>query len=95
MSQHCFRPPFHGVQSPWDEPSDVVLTARSLMDRIPYGEAHFYQGELIRCQSYHGNYACSCSEVAMSGGDETDSSTQVSVVRSVWAPVAMSYCATH
>jgi hypothetical protein len=41
------------------------------MDWIPYGEAHFYQGELIRCQSYHGDYACSCLGFAMPGGDGT------------------------
>jgi hypothetical protein len=51
------------------------------MDRILYGEARFYQGELIRCQSYHGQYACSCVRVAILGGDGMDSSTQVLPVR--------------
>jgi hypothetical protein len=31
----------------------------------------------------------------MSGGDGIDSSTQVSVIRCVWAPVAMSYHVRH
>jgi hypothetical protein len=39
------------------------------VDWIPYGEAHLYQGELIRCQSDHDDYACSCGRVVMSGGD--------------------------
>jgi hypothetical protein len=51
------------------------------MDRILYGEARFYQRELIRCQSYHGHYAYSCVSVAMLGGDGTDSNTQVLPVR--------------
>jgi hypothetical protein len=47
--------------------------------RIFYGEAHLYQGKLIQCQSYHGDYACSRGGVAMSGGDGTCSRTQVLV----------------
>jgi hypothetical protein len=39
------------------------------MDYIPYGEARFYQGDLIRCQGYHDDYACSCQRVAMLGSD--------------------------
>jgi hypothetical protein len=65
------------------------------MDRIPYGEAHFYQGELIRCQSYHGNYACSCGGVAMSDGNGMDSSIEVLSIRCMWTPVAMFYHAMN
>jgi hypothetical protein len=54
------------------------------MDRISYGEAHFYQEKLIRCQSYHGNYVCSGGGDAMSRGDGMDSSSRVPLVRSVW-----------
>jgi hypothetical protein len=46
----------------------------------PYREARFYQDVLIRYQSYHDDYMCSCGGEAMSGGD---------VVRCVWVPVAM------
>jgi hypothetical protein len=59
------------------------------MDQIPYGEAHFYQGKLIRCQNYHGNYACSCGGLAMSGGDGMDSSIELLTIRCTWAPVAL------
>jgi hypothetical protein len=65
------------------------------MDQIPYGGARFYQGVLIQCQTYHENYVCSCGGVAMSGSDETDSSTQVHAIRCVWVPVAMSCRARH
>jgi hypothetical protein len=65
------------------------------MDWTPYKEVHFYQGELIRCRSYHDNYTCSCGGVAMSDGDATNSSTQVFTVRHVWVLVAMSYHARH
>jgi hypothetical protein len=61
------------------------------MDRMPYGEARFYQGELIQCHSYHSDYACSCGEVSMPGGDGMDSNTQVPAIRCAWAPVVMSY----
>jgi hypothetical protein len=65
------------------------------MDRISYGEAHLYQSELIQCQSYRVNYACSYGGVAMSGVDGIYFSTQVPAIRCVWVPVAMSYCAKH
>jgi hypothetical protein len=65
------------------------------MYRIPYEEARFYQGELIRCQSYHDDYAYSCGRVAMSGGDGMDFSTQVPAVKYTWAPVATSCRARH
>jgi hypothetical protein len=38
-------------------------------------------GELIRCQSDHGDYACYYGEVVMSGGDGTYSTTRVPTVR--------------
>jgi hypothetical protein len=47
------------------------------MDQISYGEPCLYQGEFIRCQSDHGNYACSHGRVAMSVSDGTGSSTRV------------------
>jgi hypothetical protein len=65
------------------------------MDRILCGEPRFYQGMIVRCQSYHDDYMCSFGGVAMSSGDETDSSTQVSAARHAWVPVAMSYHARH
>jgi hypothetical protein len=65
------------------------------MDRILYGEAHFYQGVLIQCQSYHDDYVCFYGGVAMSGSDGMDSSTQVHVVRCTWVPKAVSCHATH
>jgi hypothetical protein len=67
----------------------------SLLDQIPFGEARLYQGVLIRCQSYHGNYACSFCGAAMSGDDGTDSSTEVPTVRCAWVPAALSYHARH
>jgi hypothetical protein len=48
-------------------------------------------GELIRCQSDHGDYACSHGGVAMSCGDGMDSSSQVSTTRCTWVPVVMSH----
>jgi hypothetical protein len=65
------------------------------MDWISYGEAHFYHGELIRCQSYDGDYVCSCGSVAMPGNDGMDSSTQIPAIRCAWALVATFYCARH
>jgi hypothetical protein len=60
------------------------------VDQIFYGELRLYQGELIRCQSDHGDYACSCGGVAMSDSDGTNFSTRVSVVRRAWAPAVTS-----
>jgi hypothetical protein len=40
-------------------------------------------------------YACSSSGVVTSGDDGTDSSTQVSVIRCAWVPVATSYRVRH
>jgi hypothetical protein len=55
----------------------------------------FTRGELIWCQSYHGNYVCSCARVAMLDGDGTTSSTQVPVVRCAWVHVGVSCHARH
>jgi hypothetical protein len=57
------------------------------MYRILCEEACPYQGLLIRCQSYLGDYACSFGEAAMSCDDRTDSSTQV--------PAALPYHVRH
>jgi hypothetical protein len=50
---------------------------------------------LIRCQSYHTDYACSYGGAVVSSGDGMNSSTQVSVVRCAWVPVTMSHHARH
>jgi hypothetical protein len=65
------------------------------MERIPYGEARFYQGKLIQCKSYHDDYACSCGGVTLSDGDGMDPHTQVPIVRCAWVHVTMSYRAWH
>jgi hypothetical protein len=39
------------------------------------GGTRLHQGELIRCQSDHDDYACSHGEVVVSGGDGTNLST--------------------
>jgi hypothetical protein len=49
------------------------------VDQIFYGEPRLYQGDLIRCQCDHGDYACSHSGVVVPGGDGTYSTTQVPV----------------
>jgi hypothetical protein len=51
----------------------------------------FLSGEFIRCQSDHSDYVYSRDGVALSGGDGTDSSTQVPVARHAWAPMIMFY----
>jgi hypothetical protein len=70
------------VQSPWDRQTATMLTAwvHGGPDFF-YGEPRLYRGDLIRCQNDHDNYVCSREGVAMSGGDETCFSTQVSIVR--------------
>jgi hypothetical protein len=57
----------------------VVLTAWIPDGSDPLWRSPLLSGVLIQCQSYHGDYACSYGEVAMSGGDEMDSSTQMPV----------------
>jgi hypothetical protein len=65
------------------------------MDCISYGKVHLYQGVLILCQSYHGDYACPYSSVAMLDSDGMSSNTQVPAVRCVWVPLAVSTCVRH
>jgi hypothetical protein len=65
------------------------------VEHISYGEASLYQGELIRCQSYYDDYACSCGGDAISGGDGIDSSTRVPIVMCVWVFVVTSCHAWH
>jgi hypothetical protein len=60
------------------------------MDHFSYGKVRLYQGVLILCQSYHGDYACACGGVTISNSDRTVSSTQVSAVRCKWVLVATS-----
>jgi hypothetical protein len=48
-------------------------------DRILHEEDRFYQCMLILHQSYYGDYACILGRVAMSDGDEMNSSTWVQV----------------
>jgi hypothetical protein len=71
-------------------PSDMVLTAQVPGGPNPLWRNPLYQGEFIQCQSYHCDYTCSCGRDATSGGDRTDSSTQVPTVRHGWAPMAIS-----
>jgi hypothetical protein len=52
-------------------------------------------GELIRCQSDQGDFACSHGGVALLGGDGTDFSTRVPAAWRVWAPVVMSCLVWH
>jgi hypothetical protein len=65
------------------------------MDRIPRGEARLYQGMLIRCQRYRGDYVCSFGGATMLDGDGMSSSTQVLIVRCTWVSVVLSYQARH
>jgi hypothetical protein len=62
-------PPPGAGYLPWCCPSGYVR------GRLLRGEACFYQGVLIQCQSYHDDYACSFGGVAMSGSDGMDFST--------------------
>jgi hypothetical protein len=68
---------------------------RSLLEQIPRGEAHHYQGVLIRCQSYRGDYACSFGRATVLDGDGMGSSTQVPTAKCAWVPVVLSYHARH
>jgi hypothetical protein len=65
------------------------------MDHIFYGETRLYPGVLIRCQTYHGDYVCSYSIVAMLCGDGTTFSTQVPTIRCVWVPAVVSCHVEH
>jgi hypothetical protein len=66
-----------------------------MLDRIPRREARLYQGVLIQCQSYHGDYVSLFSKVAVSGGSGMSFSTQVPVVRHAWTPATMSCRVKH
>jgi hypothetical protein len=73
----------------------VVLTVQLPGRPNLRGEARFYWDMLIHHQSYHGDYACFYGGVVVSGGDGTDSSTQVPAVRHAWVTVATSYRTRH
>jgi hypothetical protein len=77
------------------ESPDIVLTVGSLMDRISYGKARLYQGVLVQCQSYHGNYVFCYDRVAMLDDDGMTLSTQVPAVRCAWVPTVVSCHARH
>jgi hypothetical protein len=66
-----------------------VLTIQVLVGQDRLWRTPPLSGEPIRCQSGHGDYACSQGGVVMSGGDETDLSTQVNVARRTWVLVVM------
>jgi hypothetical protein len=63
------------------------------VNQISYEEVRIYQGELIRCQSDHDDYAWSHVGIAMSDSDEMNSSTRVPVVRRVCPPMVTSWLA--
>jgi hypothetical protein len=67
------------------------LLPESLLDRIPCGKAHLYQGVLIWCQSYYGDYAYSFGGATASDGDGMGSSTHVLVVSCAWVLDVLSY----
>jgi hypothetical protein len=54
------------------------------VDRSLYEGTRPYQGELIRCQSNHGDYACSRGEADVLGGNGMSLITRVTVARSSW-----------
>jgi hypothetical protein len=57
-----------------------------LWDLILDGEAHLYQGMLIRRQSYHGDYMCTLGRVSILDTDGMDSCTWVPTARRAWGP---------
>jgi hypothetical protein len=61
------------------------------MDRFLHGEAYFYLGMIVQCQSYHGNYAYPRGGATMLVGDGMDSRTRVSATMGAWVPVVLSY----
>jgi hypothetical protein len=65
------------------------------MDCNSYGKERLYQGVLIPCQSYQGDYAYPGGRVAMSDVDGIDFSTQVPSVRCTRVPVAVPCRARH
>jgi hypothetical protein len=87
--------PLRGVRSPQDGIHDVVLIARVPAGPNPSRRSPPLQGVLIRCQSYHGDYACPFGDVAVPGSDGMGSSTQVPVVKCAWVPATTSHRARH
>jgi hypothetical protein len=73
----------------------MVLTTRVSDGPNPPWRSPLLPRRVYRRESYHGDYVFSCAGVAMSGGDEMDSSSQVHIVRCTWVPVALSYHARH
>jgi hypothetical protein len=73
----------------------MVLTSQVPIGLNPLWRSPPFQGVLIWCQSYHGEYPCLFGDVAVSSGDRTGSSTQVSIIKRAWALVAMSCRANH
>jgi hypothetical protein len=73
----------------------MVLTTRVADSPNPLLRTRFFQGVLIQCQSYHGDYVCSFGGVAMSGSDGMSSSTQVPAARHMWVPMVMSCRVRH
>jgi hypothetical protein len=47
------------------------------MNLVPHREGPFCQGKLIRCKSFHVDYACSCGGVDMSDVDGMSFKTEV------------------
>jgi hypothetical protein len=59
------------------------LWTRSFIENAPLS------GKLMRCQSDHGNYACSHGGVDMSSSGWTSSHTRVPVARHMWLRVVL------
>jgi hypothetical protein len=87
--------PFQGVQSPWVWIFDGVLTIQVPERPNLLWRSRFYQGVLIQCQSYHGDYVCTLGRAAMSDGDGIDLNTRVPATRGVWVPMVLSYHGRH
>jgi hypothetical protein len=71
------KPPSLDILCGVDRP--VTCKTESYMEKPT-----FTKGMLIRCQSSHGDYACTLGRVAMSGGDGMDSCTRVPATRHAW-----------
>jgi hypothetical protein len=84
-----------GLRSPKDWIFDVVLTIWVPEKLNLIWRSSHLPGRTYLALSYHGDYACSLSRVAMSDSDGKDSSTQAPAARRVWVPVAMSCHTRH